>query len=349
MKSPAVYTPLISLVAWGFLAATGYAADPLVALRGCKFIPNEWADGDHTLRLYGGDCIEWHVNDENDARRLREQRRYFGIAEYGGSPQASIDAAKAAGKSAAEETARALSKPFTVHTAFADARGDGKHKRIYAFVTTADGQDLTERLVKMGLARAFGVYRETPTAKSAKDYQENLRDAELIAAKAASGAWAKTNWDKLSAERQEQRKEDSELSLAAGTGKSSKVFKINPNTAARDELMKLPGVGEVTANRIIAGRPYRKAADLLKVEGFGPKVSVSLCSALPRVLQFVSAMLKKAKTMTAARVARRCCAVFTGCLYQLAEVDGRSNSAAWCCSALPPHSSKYAVSNFAMT
>ena len=35
--------------------------------------------------------------------------------------------------------------------------------------------------------------------------------------------------------------------------------------------MKLPGVGEVTANRIIGGRPYKKAADLLNVEGLGPK------------------------------------------------------------------------------
>lgn len=282
MKTPAAYTPLISLFAWVFLAATSYAAEPLFALRDCKFIQTEWADGDsfeiqaadgrhHTIRLYGADCIEWHVNDENDARRLREQRRYFGIAEYGGSSQASIDAAKTAGKSAAKETACALSRPFTVHTAFADARGDGKHKRIYAFVTTADGQDLTEYLVKMGLARAFGVYRETPAGKTAKDYQENLRDAELIAAKAAAGAWAKTNWDKLSSERQEQRRDDSELSLAAGTAKTSEVFKINPNTAARDELMKLPGVGEVTANRIIGGRPYQKAADLLKVGGLGPK------------------------------------------------------------------------------
>ena len=282
MKSPISHHPTISLLAWVFLAAMGFAAEPLVTLRDCKLIPTEWADGDsfeiqaadgvhHTIRLYGADCIEWHVNDENDARRLREQRRYFGIAEYGGSPQASIDAAKAVGESAAEETARVLSEPFTVHTAFADARGDGKHKRIYAFITTSAGQDLTEHLVQKGLARAFGVYRETPAGKPAKDYQENLRDAELVAAKAAAGAWAKTNWAKLSAERREQRNEDAELSLASGTSKPSKVFKINPNTAARYELMNLPGVGEVTANRIISGRPYKIPSDLLNVEGFGPK------------------------------------------------------------------------------
>ncbi len=101
--------------------------------------------------------MEWHVNDKTDAARLAAQRRYFGISEFGGSPKASMDAAKAIGQSAASETTRLLAKPFIVHTSFADARGGGKHKRIYAFVTTADGNDLAEHLVRLGLARAFGV------------------------------------------------------------------------------------------------------------------------------------------------------------------------------------------------
>ncbi len=264
------------------LTVSGFAAQPLIELRACKLIPTEWADGDsfeiqaadgsrQTIRLYGADCIEWHVNDKSDASRLAAQRRYFGIADFGGSPKTSIDAAKATGKSAAEESARALSRPFAVYTSFADARGDGKHKRIYAFVTTAEGEDLAEHLVRMGLARAFGVYRETPTARSAKDYQENLRDIELVAAKGGAGAWSKTDWACLSKERQEQRKEDAELDLAAGTGKFSEVFKINPNTAARDDLMKLPGIGEVTATRIIEKRPFSSAADLSNVPGIGPQ------------------------------------------------------------------------------
>lgn len=281
-KCPVVFPTLITILASALLTAAGFAAQPLVELRACKFIPTEWADGDsfevqtadgasHTLRLYGADCIEWHVTDETDARRLRAQRRYFGISEFGGSPRASIAAAKGLGKAAEEEVIAALAKPFTVHTAFADAKGDGKHKRIYGFVTTADGEDLAERLIRLGLARAFGVYRETPTAKSAKDYQEYLRDVELQAAKRGAGAWAKTNWDKLPDERQAERQEDADLDLATASSKLPSGTKINPNTAARDELMRLPGVGEVTANRIIGGRPYKKASDLLNVEGIGPK------------------------------------------------------------------------------
>jgi competence protein ComEA len=273
---------IIFLLTSACLAVAGFAAQPLVELRACKFVPTEWADGDsfqietvdgtsQTIRLYGADCIEWHVNDKSDATRLAEQRHFFGISAFGGSAKTSIEAAKATGQSAAMEAARALSKPFTVHTAYADARGDGKNKRIYAFVTTADGQDLAERLVRMGLARAFGVYRETPGGKSAKDYQEFLRDVELVAAKAGTGVWAKTNWDRLSAERQEQRMADAELELASGSGKATADLKMDPNTAARDELMKLPGVGEVTANRIISGRPYKTLADLRNVEGLGSK------------------------------------------------------------------------------
>lgn len=254
----------------------------LTRLEGCKLVPAEWADGDsfqiqtpqgiqHTIRLYGADCIEWHVNDATDARRLREQRRYFGISEFGGSPQTSIDAAKAVGQSAAKEVVSVLAKEFTVHTAFADAKGDGKHKRVYGFVITSEGEDLSERLVRLGLARAFGVYRESPAAKSAKDYRAFLQDVELQAAKRGVGVWEKTNWDLLPAERQAERLENVELGLATAEPKIPAGQKISLNTAARDQLMQLPGIGEVTANRIIEARPFKKTEDLLNVEGIGAK------------------------------------------------------------------------------
>jgi endonuclease YncB( thermonuclease family) len=275
-------TRFLSILTVTLMALGSVHGQGLATLLKCKLIPAEWADGDsfliqtadgtsHTIRLYGADCIEWHVTDETDARRLRAQRRYFGISEFGGTPQASIDAAKGLGKAAADEAAAMLAKPFTVQTAFADARGDGKHKRVYAFVTTATGDDLAERLIRLGLARAFGVYRETPTKMSAGDYRALLQDVELQAAKRGVGAWAKTNWDRLPGERQDERQEDADLNLATARPKLAPGAKINPNTAARDELMKLPGVGEVTANRIIEARPFKKPQDLLNVEGIGPK------------------------------------------------------------------------------
>lgn len=46
---------------------------------------------------------------------------------------------------------------------------------------------------------------------------------------------------------------------------------INVNTASVNELMLLPRVNEGMAQRIIAGRPYARVDDLLKVSGIGPK------------------------------------------------------------------------------
>ena len=270
-----------------FLTLTAFAADPLTHLERCTLVKADWSDGDSfpirtadgkeiTIRLYGADCIEWHVTDESDARRLRAQRRYFGISSFGSSPQESIEAAKGFGGKAAEEVARALAEPFSVHTAYSDARGDGRYKLFYGFVTTSKGEDLATRLVGLGHARAFGVYRETPSGDTSKEYRASLEDLELKAAKKGLGAWAATDWEQLPDERKQERDETAEIELAQGDGSLAPGDKINPNNAARDELMKLPGVGEVMAKRIIEARPFSKLEDLDAVDGIGKQTLLRL-------------------------------------------------------------------------
>lgn len=270
-----------------FLTLTAHAADPLTHLERCTLVKTDWSDGDSfpirtadgkeiTIRLYGADCIEWHVTDETDARRLRAQRRYFGISGFGGSPEKSIEAAKGFGANAAQEVARALAEPFSVHTAYSDARGDARYQRFYGFITTSKGEDLATRLVGLGLARAFGVYRETPAGVTSKEYRASLEDLELKSAKKGLGAWAATNWEHLPEERKEERTENAEIELSTTPRGLAAGEKINPNTAARDELMKLPGIGEVTANRIIEARPYAKLEDLSEVQGIGKQTLLRL-------------------------------------------------------------------------
>lgn len=250
-------------------------APDLQSLSGSTLIQQAWADGDSfqvklpdgkeiTLRLYGADCMEIHMDgDDSNARRLRDQRRYFGIAD--------IQKAKAHGERAKAFVETTLAKPFTVHTAFADGRGDGRFQRFYGFVTTADGKDLATLLVAGGLARAFGVTRATPEGISGKEYMNRLHDQELAAAKLGRGAWNDTNWQHLPEDRRQAREEEEELNTAKG--RQEIIQPINPNTAARDELMRLPNVGEKLANRIIearAAKPFTKADDLGTVSGVGP-------------------------------------------------------------------------------
>ena len=58
------------------------------------------------------------------------------------------------------------------------------------------------------------------------------------------------------------------LGPAAGWAQTSKSApteaKVDLNAATQAELEKLPGVGEATAKKIIAGRPYSSVSDLSK-------------------------------------------------------------------------------------
>jgi len=273
---------------------TLHAEQALQTFPGCTLVEAEWADGDSfpvrlpdgrqvTARLYGADCIEWHVNDETLARRLRAQRRYFGIADTDAA--SSMKTARDFGKQAALRTREILAKPFTVHTAFAGARGNGEKERAYAFVTTAEGKDLATILVDDGLARAFGVTRQLPDGTSGNEYRDALADRELTAAAAKKGIWAVTDWTHLATDRAEERRESNELQTLLKESRSAAA--IDPNTATAEELQSLPGIGKKLAERIIEARkikPLRSMDDILAIQGITPK----LVDAFAAKIQFAS-------------------------------------------------------------
>lgn len=57
----------------------------------------------------------------------------------------------------------------------------------------------------------------------------------------------------------------------AGTPSAESIAKLDVNAATSAELLAISGIGPVLARRIIEGRPYQTADDLMKVKGIGPK------------------------------------------------------------------------------
>ncbi len=268
---------------WLLLISVTFAAlhaEPLVELRGCTLIETDWADGDsfriktadgdeHTIRLYGADCPELIIESEADRRRITSQQRYFGLH---GKSLKLADPDKIVqqfGEKAKAYTVAFLQRPFTVHTSYADAMGDPRFKRIYGFVIDQDGKDLAKHLVSSGLARAHGVYRSTHDRKSKSDYQDLLKDHEMFASKHGIGIWKLTDWSKILEERLSHRHQERQIRQAIGELPLDADFRVNINKASKDSLMKLPGIGEVIALRIIEHRPYKNQQELLKVPGIG--------------------------------------------------------------------------------
>ncbi len=220
------------------------------------------ASGKHIhVRLYFVDCPEVYVGSTNDARRLREQIRYFGLLN--------ADRAIYFGNEAKKFVDRILSKPFTLYTAFASALGRSAKGRVYGFIVTADESDLASQLVKNGFARAYGFGRKTPNGIHRDEMIERLRDLEASAMLKRIGVWSESDPDRITDSRAKQRSEDQELEDLV----KPKSFEgtLDLNTATEEELQSIKGIGPVLATRIIAGRPYKTVDDLLKVKGIALK------------------------------------------------------------------------------
>lgn len=215
----------------------------------------------HHLRLYYADCPESRATQDADYKRVRDQRRYFGLT----NEQAVIEY----GRAASAFTRAALAKPFTVFTAFAGALGRSDDKRYYAFIRSADGADLAEGLVRQGLARAYGTGRETPEKVPQQDYKAWLSDLEVSAMLKRRGIWADADQDQIVALRAETRKEERELTSIRTALKTAddETLRVRLNSATIEELDRLPGVGEATARKIVAGRPWKSWKALEKVVG----------------------------------------------------------------------------------
>lgn len=257
-------------------AALPLPAAELVTVRGATLVEADLNDGDSFrvdadgrelhLRLYYVDCPETASGDRAILERIREQQRHFGLEDPVIVTQF--------GERAAEYVKRALSRPFTVHTSYARAPGRSASGRFYAFVETHDGRDLGHLLVERGLARVYGKTRPAPDGTPSQIVIAELEDLRDGAMLKRAGIWQATNPDLLAELRRRQREDDRELVEFRDSVMEARTRDDEPldlNGASGRELQRLPGIGPVSAAKIVAGRPYRAVEDLLKIPGIGAK------------------------------------------------------------------------------
>ena len=252
---------MLSLVLCGCITIPIHAAD-LISIKDVTLIVGNLNDGDSFkvnaagqelhLRLYYVDCLETSASGFIK-ERIIQQQRHFALRN--------TSTVLSFGKQAAEFSQRTLSRPFTIHTSYAKAPGSSTN-RYYAFVETADGDDLGRLLVAQGLARIHGVTRPGPDGKSSKATLAKLALWRDVAMLKRAGIWRMTDPDML---------------VKLHNRQSKKNDKFNPrkpynlNTATSEQLQQISGIGPVLANRIIARRPYRSMQELLNVRGIGAK------------------------------------------------------------------------------
>ena len=273
-----------------------------VVLENCRLITNPANDGDsfhasagaqeYIFRLYLVDAPE---TDALAPGRLVEQAKYFGVT---------VPQVIEVGQAAKEFTRQKLSEPFTVFTHMADAMGQSKLERFYAFVQTKDG-DLGEQLVRNGLARNYGFKGVPPRLENSRLEIQKLQQFEDEARREKIGGWGVSAGRLnerapspiafsvfVSEQRQPRTTRPAHSTVPAsamptpstpipannpaGSSKShakakTPLGRVDINTATEKELTTVPGIGHVMAARIIAARPFRSADDLKRVSGIGDK------------------------------------------------------------------------------
>ncbi len=159
-------------------------AKPFESFDRCLMLPDRSNDGDSfRVKLPDGreEIFRLYFVDAPEAKphstRSDEQAEYFGLTRQ---------EVVGLGKEAKDFAAHALLEPFTIKTRWRKTFGQ---ERYYAFVFSSDGSDLSELLVKNGLARIYGTRTPLPDGTDSRTYLARLRGYEVKAQREKNGGW----------------------------------------------------------------------------------------------------------------------------------------------------------------
>ena len=135
---------------------------------------------EHVLRLYFVDCPEKRQYPLVK-NRLKDQAAYFGGLSIPQTVNLGLEAKTFTEKLLTEQ-------PFTIQTRWERVYDSA---RSYALVFFADGEELSEKLVKAGLCRIYTKGTWMPDGRREYDFENHLRTLEREAKAAHRGAWGK--------------------------------------------------------------------------------------------------------------------------------------------------------------
>jgi len=207
--------------------------------------------------------VETNVSgDESNARRLRDQRRYFGVAD--------IEKAQAFGYRAKEKTKEL---PRTAVPCLHIVRGwAGRSKVRTGFMHSWRWRMgvIWRKLWCRWVWPGHLGYPGTPGRDYGGGVGREPQRPRTAGQQTRRGHLGHYRLESIAEERRQLRAEEAELERVQAPAKLKEGMKIDLNTAARDELLQLPGVGDVTAIAIIEHRPYTSIDSLLRVPNIGP-------------------------------------------------------------------------------
>lgn len=126
-------------------------------------------------------------------------------------------------------------------------------------------------LMLTNIALAADTATQTTQEKAKEEAKKAKADEKKKAKEEKKAAKEEKKTENVKAEEKKATKEEKKQDTkeTKSDKKSTPIKAINLNTASKEELKQIKGIGDVLADEIIKNRPYKSWDDVSKVKGIG--------------------------------------------------------------------------------